>query len=135
MITTIAKQFTFDATHFIPTVPEHHKCRRMHGHTYKVELQFTGTTDEKGFCCGIDYGDIGALWSRIHAQIDHRTLNEVIGLEVPTTENLVVWIGRAFVKECGTEHVAMRRALTMIRIAESDTTWCEALVTHELLHG
>lgn len=125
MITTISKRFTFDAAHFLPTVPEHHKCRRMHGHTYVVELVFSGRTDDNGFCAGIDYGDIAAVWDRIDRKLDHRTLNEVEGLEVPTTENLVAWLVEEFRAQCGLEHEKLKTSLKRVRVHESSTTWCE----------
>jgi 6-pyruvoyltetrahydropterin/6-carboxytetrahydropterin synthase len=127
--TTIAKRFTFDAAHFLPTVPEHHKCRRMHGHTYEVELRFTGPTANNGFCAGIDYGDIAAVWARLHERVDHRTLNDVAGLEVPSTENLVNWIWTEFVRECGVEHAKLAAHFSGVRVAESSTTWCELRFT------
>lgn len=129
MITTISKRFTFDSAHHLPTVPEHHKCRRMHGHTYTVELRFTAATAENGFCGGIDYGDIAAIWARLDRQLDHQVLNDVAGLEVPSTENLVVWIARAFIAECGQEHQKLRVALSSVRVEESSTTWCEYVVS------
>jgi 6-pyruvoyltetrahydropterin/6-carboxytetrahydropterin synthase len=129
MRTTISKRFTFDAAHHLPTVPEHHKCHRMHGHTYGVELRFTGATADNGFCGGIDYGDIAAVWSRIHDRIDHRTLNDVPGLEVPSTEVLAGWIVREFIRECGTEHARIATHLSGVRVNESETTWCEIEVS------
>lgn len=140
-MTTIAKRFTFDAAHFLPTVPEHHKCHRMHGHTYVVELRFTATTDASGFCGGIDYGDIGAVWTRVDAKLDHRTLNDVPGLEVPTTEVLVEWIARSFIAECGDGNARLRAHLSSVRVHESSSTWCEYEVVQSdrgiaiLLHG
>src|ERR1044072_6711432 len=92
MITTIAKRFTFDAAHHLPTVPADHKCHRMHGHTYAVEFRFSGTTHDNGFCAGIDYDDIAKMWAKIDATLDHRELNLIRVLEVPSTENLVKWI-------------------------------------------
>jgi 6-pyruvoyltetrahydropterin/6-carboxytetrahydropterin synthase len=126
--TTISKRFTFDAAHFLPTVPEHHKCRRMHGHTYHVELRFTGPTDAAGFCGGIDYSDIGGVWTRLHERLDHRTLNDVPGLEVPSTEHLVAWIAREFVAACGTEHRKLVTHLSGVAVQESATTSCELVV-------
>lgn len=127
--TTIAKRFTFDAAHCVPTFPEHHKCHRMHGHTYVVELQFTGPTLESGLCAGIDYGDIAAVWSRLNEKIDHRVLNEVAGLEVPTTENLVAWIWKEFVRACGVEHIRLAQHFSGVRVQESSSTWCELRFT------
>lgn len=128
----IAKQFTFDAAHFIPTFPEGHKCRNLHGHTYVVELQFVGLTDPAtGLCSsesgpGIDYADIAEAFSPVLAQLDHRELNRVPGLEIPTTEVLVLWIARAFYSTWNAskfQHLV--DALSTVRVQESSTTWCE----------
>lgn len=128
MIVTIAKRFTFDAAHHLPTVPEFHKCHRLHGHTYGVEFVFKGRVDDKGFCAGIDYSDIAAVWDRIHRRVDHYCLNDIPGLEVPTTENLAPWITAEFVRCCGHEHSKLASALTRVRVSESSSTWCEVEV-------
>ena len=86
------KEFRFEAAHFLPKVPEGHKCGRMHGHSYTVVLRVGGTVGaETGWV--VDYADLEQAWSRhVHAALDHRTLNEIDGLANPTTEALVVWI-------------------------------------------
>lgn len=129
MTVTIAKEFTFEAAHCVPTFPEHHKCRRMHGHSYTVELRFVGPVEPSGLCAGIDYADIAAVWNRVAEKIDHRVLNDVAGLEIPTTEVLAQWIGRQFKAECGAEHVKMLNALSIIRLSEAVSTWCEVVVS------
>ncbi len=131
MITTIAKRFTFDAAHFLPTVPEGHKCRRMHGHTYEVEFRFRAPTDANGFCGAIDYADIARGWEEIHARIDHRLLNDIPGLEVPSTEHLVAWM------ICSWRAISpqTRLALHSVKVAESSTTWCEGTVADYLTSG
>jgi len=120
---TIAKQFTFDAAHHLPTVPIDHKCHRMHGHTYRVEIVFTGEIMASGFCDDIDYADIEVVWNRIHAMVDHRVLNDIPGLEVPSTEILVWWIAQQWLR-------MSYRLPSSIRIQESSTTWCEADLTN-----
>lgn len=125
MIVTIAKRFTFDAAHSIPTMPDGHKCRRMHGHTYEVEIVLRGKVNkETGIL--LDYGEIAEHWQPLHNHLDHRTLNDISGLEIPTTENLVAWIFRWFYdinKALGA--LALWDSLHTIRIKESSTTWCE----------
>lgn len=88
---TIRKSFDFDAAHFLPHVPEGHKCRRMHGHTYKVEVTCMGVPQTEGPEAGmvVDYARID---KPILEALDHRTLNDVLGLENPTTEILAPWI-------------------------------------------
>ena len=114
MIATIAKRFTFDAAHHLPTVPVDHKCHRMHGHTYEVELVLRGPVGADGFV--LDYAVIAEMWQPIHDALDHRCLNDVPGLEVPSTEVLAGWILR---------RLNIWKALTAVRIKESSTTWCE----------
>jgi 6-pyruvoyltetrahydropterin/6-carboxytetrahydropterin synthase len=123
---TIAKQFTFDAAHHLPTMPEGHKCRRLHGHTYGVELQLRGMPGANGLF--VDYEDIAKAWAPIHEQIDHRLLNEIPGLAVPTTEVLCLWL-------FGKLELHLGEWLTRIRVSESSTTWAELTRTdYERLH-
>ncbi len=87
----VFKEFTFDSAHFLPHVPEDHKCRRMHGHTYRVRLFVSGKLDPHlGWV--IDFGDIKRIWNPIEKQLDHYVLNDIEGLENPTAENLAIWI-------------------------------------------
>lgn len=89
----IFKKFTFDSAHYLPNVHEEHKCRRMHGHTYIVRLYISGELDPKlGWVA--DFGDVKAIWKPIEERLDHRTLNDIPGLENPTAENLAIWIWR-----------------------------------------
>lgn len=91
MNTCIWKDFHFDAAHWLPHVPEGHKCRRMHGHTYRVRVWCRGLVDERGMI--VDYAIISDKANIvISKQLDHRVLNEIDGLENPTTENLARWI-------------------------------------------
>lgn len=87
----LIKTFTFEAAHFLPSFPEGHKCRRMHGHSFKVDIVVEGDIP-KGQHHLIDYGDIKAITDPIHDQIDHRCLNEIKGLENPTSEMIAVWL-------------------------------------------
>lgn len=116
MRATISKQFDFDAAHWLPHVPAGHKCGNVHGHTYRVELICEGEVDpKKGWLC--DYADLAFAWTAVDARVDHRLLNDVKGLENPTTEVLAGWI---------LEHVRPRLAfLSAVRVYESATTWCE----------
>jgi 6-pyruvoyltetrahydropterin/6-carboxytetrahydropterin synthase len=114
---TIAKRFTFDAAHFLPCMPELHKCRGMHGHTYEVELRLHGEPDENGIL--VDYGDIATAWEPIFVQIDHKVLNDIPGLKMPSTEVLAVWLFDRFTEAPFAKHLAS------IKVAESSTTWAE----------
>lgn len=87
----LAKSFTFEAAHFLPTFPEGHKCRRMHGHSFRVEVIVEGEADSsQGYL--IDYGQIKALIEPIREMLDHRLLNEIDGLANPTSEMIAAWI-------------------------------------------
>jgi len=112
----ISKTFDFDAAHHLPHVPDDHKCKRMHGHTYRVEVVLAGYPDARGFI--VDYAEIAQAWEPIHNALDHRLLNEVPGLENPTTEVLAPWILDRF--------KASLPWVRLVRVYESATTWCEA---------
>lgn len=87
----ISQAFKFEAAHRLPNVPEAHRCHRMHGHSYRVELQVEGPVQQhSGFV--IDFFDIEQVFGRLLGQLDHRCLNEVEGLENPTAENIAIWI-------------------------------------------
>ena len=119
MIVRICKQFDFDAAHWLPHVCAGHKCGRLHGHTYRVDVILEGKpTDHEGWF--LDYADITAAWTPIHGALDHRCLNEVTGLENPTTEVLTPWILRAL------NTGPLAPFLVGVRVYESSTTWCEA---------
>jgi 6-pyruvoyltetrahydropterin/6-carboxytetrahydropterin synthase len=86
---TISKDFRFEAAHHLPHLPDGHKCKRPHGHSYRVRVEVDGEPDERGFV--IDYAEISEAVQPIIERLDHYDLNEV--LSVPTTaENLARWI-------------------------------------------
>lgn len=87
----LAREFTFESAHYLPNVPNGHKCGRMHGHSYTVEVHVRGPVDEhSGFVQ--DFGDISGAFAPIEKQLDHRLLNEIDGLENPTSEHLARWM-------------------------------------------
>jgi len=87
----LSKTFHFEAAHDLPTFPEGHKCRRLHGHSFRVKVVVEGNVEEKkGYL--IDYGDIKKVADPIIRQLDHYSLNKIAGLENPTAENLARWI-------------------------------------------
>jgi 6-pyruvoyltetrahydropterin/6-carboxytetrahydropterin synthase len=87
----IWKEFTFEAAHRLPNLPPEHKCHRLHGHSFKVQVFVEGPMDERlGWVQ--DFGDIKQAFKPLYDQLDHRYLNEVEGLDNPTSENLARWI-------------------------------------------
>lgn len=89
----IFKQFRFEAAHRLPNVPEGHKCARLHGHSFLIELHVRGPIGERSGWI-VDFADIAAAWQPLHAVLDHNYLNEVEGLDNPTSEHLARWIWR-----------------------------------------
>ncbi len=87
----IYKEFTFEAAHRLPNLPDEHKCARLHGHSFRVEIHITGNPDPRtGWI--MDFGDIKAAFKPLYDRLDHYYLNEIEGLENPTSENLARWI-------------------------------------------
>ena len=87
----LAKSFTFEAAHWLPCFPEGHKCRRMHGHSFRVDIVVEGDVDPaKGYL--VDYGDIKRATEPVERALDHTCLNDIAGLEVPTSEMIAKWI-------------------------------------------
>lgn len=89
----IYKAFSIEAAHRLPNLPESHKCYRLHGHSFKIEVHVTGEVDQKtGWI--MDFADISAAFKPLFERLDHHYLNEIEGLENPTSENLARWIWR-----------------------------------------
>jgi 6-pyruvoyltetrahydropterin/6-carboxytetrahydropterin synthase len=87
----LRKTFQFEAAHLLPHLPAAHKCRRLHGHSFKVELAVEGDCDPNlGWV--IDYAEISRAFKPILDKLDHFYLNEIPGLENPTSENIAIWI-------------------------------------------
>ena len=87
----IFRQFTFDAAHRLDHLPEGHKCARVHGHTYRLIVYVDGSLDPVlGWI--VDFAEIKRLTGEVLQHLDHHFLNEVDGLEQPTTEHIAMWI-------------------------------------------
>ncbi len=87
----IFKLFTIEAAHRLPNVPDGHKCARLHGHSFKVEVHVRGEPDPK-YGWIMDFADIKAAFAALYEQLDHRYLNDIPGLDNPTSEHLALWI-------------------------------------------
>lgn len=114
-IIELRKTFQFEAAHLLPLLPEDHKCRRLHGHSFQVEIAVQGPCDARlGWV--MDYAEISRIFKPIWKQLDHYYLNEIPGLENPTSENLALWIWERLKPALP--------ALTEIVVAETCTARC-----------
>lgn len=85
------KDFTFDAAHLLPNVPAGHKCARLHGHTFNATVSVDGPVDDRAGWI-MDFGELKEIAGGVIDQLDHRYLNELPGLENPTSENIARWL-------------------------------------------
>lgn len=108
----IAREFTFEAAHHLPNVPSGHKCGRLHGHSYRVAIRVAGVVgEETGWVQ--DFGDLKSAWAPLDERLDHRYLNEVPGLENPTSERLAIWIWNELIAELpGLSEVSVKETCT-----------------------
>ena len=89
----IYKEFSFEAAHRLPNVPEGHKCARLHGHSFRVRVTVQGAVDPRlGWV--MDFAELKRAFAPLYDRLDHRYLNEVEGLENPTSEVLARWLWR-----------------------------------------
>ncbi|QIZ37936.1 6-carboxytetrahydropterin synthase QueD [Saccharopolyspora sp. ASAGF58] len=116
----IGKRFNFEAAHWLSGLPDGHKCGRLHGHSYAVEVllaaaELTGP----GFV--VDFGELAPLKEHLDECYDHQLLNEVLDVE-PTSENLA----KLVFDWCGT-HIPLPEGvvITAVRVSETATTWAE----------
>ncbi len=109
--TCIGRSYRFESAHFLPKVPEGHRCRNLHGHNYRVEIVHKGAIDARGFV--MDFGEIDAEALPLIAQLDHKLLNEVPGLENPTAEIIAAWF------------LERLTSAARIRVWENDDCWAE----------
>lgn len=97
----ISRTYTFQSAHRLPHVPDAHKCSRLHGHTYSVDVELVGPVDPAlGWVCDFERMDVA--WKAIGEPLDHRYLNEIDGLENPTSEVISVWLWRRLFTYFGT---------------------------------
>ena len=112
----IFKEFRIEAAHRLPNVPVGHKCARLHGHSFRIGVHVEGPVDPVlGWVC--DFSALKAAFAPLHEALDHRYLNEIPGLENPTSERLAEWIW---------EHLKPALpALSRITLRETCTSGCE----------
>jgi 6-pyruvoyltetrahydropterin/6-carboxytetrahydropterin synthase len=91
MTIELRKTFQFEAAHRLPHLPAVHKCQRLHGHSFQAEVVVVGEINPQlGWL--MDYADISAAFKPLEEQLDHNYLNEIPGLENPTSESIAIWI-------------------------------------------
>jgi len=112
---TLIRKYQIEAAHRLPHLPDGHKCKRLHGHSFHIEIVVRGDADPKlGWV--VDYGVMDELFQPLFDRLDHRFLNEIPGLENPTSEMLALWIHR--------ELASSLTGLAEIRISETCQESC-----------
>ncbi|HOW68858.1 MAG TPA: 6-carboxytetrahydropterin synthase QueD [Candidatus Paceibacterota bacterium] len=111
----LRKTIQFESAHLLPHLPPHHKCRRLHGHSFQAEIVVAGECDPQlGWL--MDYAEISRMVKPCWEKLDHHYLNEIKGLENPTSENIAKWLW---------EHLKPSMPmLTEIVVAETCTARC-----------
>ena len=115
----IQLDFRFDSAHFLPFVPDGHKCKAMHGHTYWATVTLSGSTDAKGWI--MDFADVRDIVKPIISEIDHTLLNAVSGLENPTVENITKYL----------YHRLEPKLTNMVSIEVKETPFSRCIYTRE----
>lgn len=111
----LRKTFQFEAAHLLPHLPKSHKCRRLHGHSFRAEIVVSGECDTRlGWV--MDYAEVSRLFKPLREKLDHRYLNEIPGLDNPTSEMIAIWIWQRLKPKLP--------ALTEIVVAETCTAKC-----------
>jgi len=109
----VCRTYRFEAAHCLPLLPAEHKCHRLHGHNYRVEVELSGAELTDGML--VEFGDLDSIVAPLIAQVDHRVLNEVFGLENPTAEEIAFWF-RVRIEIGGVNRV---------RVYENEDSWAE----------
>lgn len=111
----IGRTYHFESAHHLPLVEDGHKCKRLHGHNYRMDVVVVGDFDSRGFI--IDFWDLDKIVQPLIDLVDHRLLNDVSGLENPTAERIAQW----FFNRISTAH----QGCGLVRIWETPECWAE----------
>jgi 6-pyruvoyltetrahydropterin/6-carboxytetrahydropterin synthase len=114
MRSRLERTYRFEAAHFLPKVPPGHKCARMHGHSYLIEIAIEGEVDPEGGWV-MDFAEIDEHVSPLVKLVDHQVLNEIEGLGNPTSELLAVWLWK---------RLAALPGLVEVVVSETPTSRC-----------
>ena len=94
----VYKEYYINSARFLPNLENSHICSNLHGHTYNIKVSVKGPVNTKtGFV--IDAFDIDKSFDKVHKEIDHRLLNEIKGLENPTSENICIFVWNKLIKD------------------------------------
>jgi 6-pyruvoyltetrahydropterin/6-carboxytetrahydropterin synthase len=107
----VFSEFTFEAAHLLPNVPEGHKCARLHGHSYRVTVHVDADVDPRTGMV-IDFADLRRAFNPLRDVLDHYYLNDIAGLENPTSENLARWIWDRLAGELPLARIVIRETCT-----------------------
>lgn len=111
----ITKEFTFEAAHYLPACGPEHKCSKMHGHLFKVEVSVAGEIDEKmGWL--MDFGELARIGNEVISRLDHKLLNEIEEIGIPTSENIAYFIFREMARRVP--------GVSAVTVHESPTSRC-----------
>ncbi len=121
----VFRVFQIEAAHWLPNVPEGHKCARMHGHSFRIEVHVSGAVgDRSGWV--MDFADLKRAFQPLFDRLDHRCLNDIEGLENPTSENLARWVWARLVDELpGLSRVVVQETCNAGCVYRGPGTWPE----------
>lgn len=107
----IFREFRFEAAHLLPRLPDGHKCRRLHGHSYRVELHVDDEVDPHSGMV-LDFAELDEAFEPLRQQLDHYYLNDIDGLDNPTSENLARWIWERLAGSLPLSRIVVRETCT-----------------------
>lgn len=124
----ISRRYHFESAHHLPKVRDGHRCKRMHGHNYKMDVAVCGELDPAGFV--MDFWDLDDIVKPLLEKVDHRCLNDIEGLENPTAEHIAEWFYRQLYNSLQEENLRLasvgRPRLRLWTVTVFETDECAA---------